>query len=99
MYYYHLISKKEWDQVKDFPSYSPPSLAKEGFIHMSTEVQVPHTAKRIFPGRTDMLVLKIDPARLLAEVKVEPADGDHFPHLFGPLNRDAVVEVNPLLLS
>ena len=44
-----------------------------------------------------VLVLTIDPARLSgAEVRVEPVGDDTYPHVYGPLNRSAVVDVVPL---
>jgi uncharacterized protein (DUF952 family) len=61
---------------------------------------------RDVPG--DFLVLVIDPARLTAPLRDEPASpgdavgrwrdltsGHLFPHIYGPLNRDAIVEVRP----
>lgn len=50
--------------------------------------------ERYFAGRDDLVLLEIDPARLRAELKYEPApDGELFPHVYGPLNIDAVVGV------
>jgi len=37
--------------------------------------------------------LRIDPARVTSEVRDEPSGGDVFPHIYGSLNLDAVVEV------
>ena len=42
------------------------------------------------------MLLTIDPARLGAEVRVEPVGDDTYPHVYGPINRRAVVEVTPL---
>ena len=74
------------------------SLAEQGFIHCSFAEQVQATADAFFAGRTDVVLLEIDPARLGAvEVRVEPAgDPAGFPHLYGPLPVTAVVRVLPL---
>jgi uncharacterized protein (DUF952 family)/GNAT superfamily N-acetyltransferase len=81
-------------------SVAPPSLLSEGFVHLSTpdQVQVPANARYI--GRTDLLALVIDSARLPGELRFEcprhdnPADL-HFPHHYGPVPIDAVVAVVP----
>ena len=75
-----------------------PSLGEEGFIHCSTRAQVEATANRIFRGSGDLLLLEVDPDRLTAPLKWERATdvGDDFPHVYGPLNVDAVVGTQTL---
>ena len=74
----------------------PASLAAQGFVHVSNEEHVAGTFARFFKGRTDMLVLRIDGARLTAEVKFEEGEpGVLFPHLYGPLPVAAVIGVAP----
>ena len=91
---HHLVGRDEWEGVGE-GDYAPASLAHEGFIHLSTAAQLPRTAARFFAGRGDLLVVTVDEARLRAPLRFEPVDGDEFPHLYGPLNRDAVVDVRP----
>ena len=81
-------------------SYAPSSLSLEGFIHCSTADQVSATAKRWFAGEKDLLLLRIDTQILAAELKYEaPRNAgperqhERFPHLYGALNLDAVIEV------
>lgn len=69
-----------------------------GFIHLSTQAQVHLPANRIFAGRTDLVLLYLDPERLGSPLRWEPGvPGDPeamlFPHLYGPLPVDAVVGV------
>ena len=52
--------------------------------------------ERFFKGQTGLVLLEIDVSKLRAPVKHEPADADVFPHLYGPLNLDAVVGTRPL---
>ena len=70
-----------------------PSLAEEGFIHCSTVEQVVATADRIFSGSGDLLLLEVDPPLLSSPLKWERATdvAAEFPHIYGPLNADAVV--------
>ena len=50
------------------------------------------TAALIYAGRDDVVVLTIDEERLGCDVRVE----DGFPHIYGELPLNAVVEVSPL---
>jgi uncharacterized protein (DUF952 family) len=76
--------------------YRTGSLDAEGFIHGSTGEQVTETANTLFAGRTDLVLLFIDAARLEAELRYEQVaepPGAVFPHVFGPINLAAVFEV------
>ena len=93
----HLVEGSAFDPDDDAP-YAPPSLATEGFVHCSTVDQVAGTARLLFAGTADLLVLVIDPRRLgSAEVVVEDlyGIGQGFPHVYGPVPREAIVEVRP----
>jgi uncharacterized protein (DUF952 family) len=93
---YHLALRQAWE-ANPQQAYRPDSLAGEGFIHCSNSAQVAGAANRFYAGQQDLLVLHIDPARLTSPVQEEPsASGERFPHIYGPLNRDAVVVVQPL---
>ena len=102
----HITIRADWDAARAAGSYRPPSLAHEGFIHCSTPAQVIATANKYFRGRTDLLLLCIDEARIATEVRYEPPRpiggvpdpraGERFPHVYGPLALDAVVRVVPL---
>lgn len=79
---------------------APPSLITEGFVHLSTPAQVELPANALFAGRTDLVALVIDPARLAGELLFEPAHHDappgmRFPHYYGPVPTHAVVAVVP----
>jgi glutathione S-transferase len=100
---FHIATRDDWDQARDIGEYTRSSagktLAEEGFIHASQASQVTRTANKFYrdvPG--ELLVLVIDPGLLRAEVRYEDVAGAElpFPHIYGPLNTDAVVEVLPL---
>lgn len=88
---YHLVEDGPW---KAGAAYAPASLAAEGFIHLSTRGQLLGTLERFFGHTQTMLLIEVNPALLDAELRYEAADGANFPHLYGPLNPEAVVAVH-----
>jgi uncharacterized protein (DUF952 family) len=98
----HITSKAEWLEAQRRGEYVAPSLQSEGFIHCSTEKQVLHVANAFYRGRTDLVLLQIDAAKLNSELKWEPPAGppapghfpsDLFPHIYGPIKLKAVSAV------
>ena len=100
---YHLALAEDWERApeKDYETSTlGGSLSDQGFIHCSFRHQVQQIADVVYRGRDDVLLLKIDPDRLAARVKVEALrqGEDALPHIYGPLNRQAVVERSRLRL-
>jgi uncharacterized protein (DUF952 family)/ribosomal protein S18 acetylase RimI-like enzyme len=96
----HLIEPAQWRAALDDGAVRPPSLESVGFVHLSTPGQVHLPAQRLHPGRRDLLLLVVDPARLTDPVRMEPGvptdpGGMLFPHLYGPLPVSSVVAVVP----
>ncbi len=93
---FHVTSREMWEQTG--PTYSGDTLQSEGFIHCSTAEQVLPVANAIFSGRSDLIVLTISAERVNAKIHYENLEGgaELFPHVYGPLNRAAVVSVEPL---
>lgn len=89
----HIVSKHTWAEGSSRETYEDPSLAAEGFIHCSTADQVLIPANERFSGQTDLLLLVLDPALLSSPVIYEDCyeSGLEFPHIYGPINRSAVV--------
>jgi uncharacterized protein (DUF952 family) len=99
---YHIATRADWERAGADGEYTRSSvdktLAEEGFIHASQASQVARTANRFYrdvPG--DLVLLVIDPGLLRAEVRYEAVPGAElpFPHIFGPMNVDAVIAVRP----
>ena len=95
---YHLTFKDAWESAQPAGEYEAPSLAEEGFIHCSgNEEQALAVARRLYPGRQDILVLEIDTGQLESPVKREPSrSGEIYPHIYGPLHATAVLRVRPM---
>lgn len=93
---YHVTTRAEWDRAQQLGAYEAASLPIEGFMHASAdERQVAGVLQRYFAGQSGLVKLTIDPARLTHELKWElaPSVNEEFPHIYGPLNLDAVVAV------
>lgn len=93
---YHMAPAAGWAAAQRDGVYTADSLAGEGFIHFSTREQLLRVAERFYRGQPGLVLLAVDPARLAAELRYEESEpGEHFPHLYGPLNLAAVVAVYP----
>jgi uncharacterized protein (DUF952 family) len=90
---FHIASSEAWQQARDEGLYQGDTLESEGFIHCSLARQVVPVADARFRGRQGLVLLEIDAAQVRPEIRYEGADGDLFPHIYGPLNTDAVVAV------
>ncbi len=92
---FHITTRAAWDRSQASREYRAGSLETEGFIHLSTEEQWRHTLHRIYRDVSELVILRIDPRRVSAEIKYERAqDADEdFPHLYGPLETDAVINL------
>jgi len=92
----HITTRNDWLAAQNSGCYAAEALASEGFIHCSTRDQVLCVANALFAGARGLVLLVIDPRRLRPEVRWEPgADQSEelFPHVYGPINLEAVVEV------
>jgi uncharacterized protein (DUF952 family) len=100
---YHLVSLLDWERARAIGLYEPESLRREGFIHLSTAAQVGRVANSFYRGQGGLVVLQVDPERLTSTLRWEapahpgptdaPPTDEQFPHLYGPLNVDAVSRV------
>ncbi|WP_099041669.1 DUF952 domain-containing protein [Mycobacterium neglectum] len=94
----HICGADEWQSAQTDGELRPDSLVSTGFVHLSTPEQVHLPANRLYAGRTDLVLLCVDPARLSSPIRWEPGVPTDpaamvFPHLYGPLPADAVITV------
>jgi uncharacterized protein (DUF952 family) len=100
---FHITSRTSWDEAQKRGDYRAESLTTEGFIHCSTLAQVLPVANNFYKGQSGLILLEIESTLLSAKLKWEPPSGgapppgvptgDKFPHVYGPINLDAVVRV------
>ncbi len=95
---YHVTTKNEWESALQKGFYESPSLKAEGFIHCSEEKQVAGVLERYFAGKTGLVKLLIETDQLTSKFIFEwsPSTADTFPHIYGPINLDAVITVEKI---
>jgi uncharacterized protein (DUF952 family) len=89
----HICQKSEWKVAQAVGSYRASGMAVDGFIHCSRPEQVLTVANRYYAGVAGLVLLWIDQQDLASEVRWEGADGEIFPHIYGPVNLSAVISV------
>ena len=101
---FHITTRTDWEAAQQRGNYRPTSLESEGFIHCSPDVQAAHVANAFYRGQMGLVLLVIDTELLSAKLKWDPpahpatekAPAElrgKFPHIYGPLNLVAVVDV------
>ena len=91
---YKILSRREWEAALAAGRFEGSAVdLADGFIHFSGADQAAETARRYFTGQADLIVLVVDAESLGEGLKWEPSRGGAlFPHLYGPLPCDLVVE-------
>jgi uncharacterized protein (DUF952 family) len=95
---YHVTTAANWSDAKKKGFYEHSSLKDEGFIHCSQDHQVAGVLERYFSGQKDLVKLVIDTDKLTSKYIFDwsPSSQDTFPHVYGPINAGAVIDVTGL---
>ena len=98
---FHIALATEWAEARSTGSYRTStlgvSLEQEGFIHASRREQVGPVFQNFYRDvRQPLVLLTIETDRLTSQWQEDPVGDDTFPHIYGPLNTTAVVNVQPL---
>ena len=100
MIFYHTTTLEQWAQYENQDFYAAPSLDTEGFIHASFAEQLDKTLQLHFKGIEKVWILTIDSTLLTSKLVVEGSrDGELFPHIYGFLNKSAIVSRVERVLS
>ncbi|MFB6350446.1 MAG: DUF952 domain-containing protein, partial [Bradymonadaceae bacterium] len=84
----HFTPESRWEQFDDEP-YRHPTLETQGFIHFSDLDQVLSVANSEWvPTDRSYKLLCVQPERLDSEVVYE-GEPEAFPHVYGPVPREA----------
>ena len=92
---YHVTTPAYFEQFEGEDSFYPEGWEDEGFIHCSYERQLPRIFEKYYSEEDYLVLLKIDIHKLKAEFKIELSlsVGQEFPHVYGEINMDAVIEI------
>ncbi len=106
---YHIVVDSDFRAQFDGRAYTPPGLHQDGFVHCAFERSVVPVANDYFVGAAArVLVLEIDPTRLTSETRTPAAaltagggtshlaSASQFPHVYGPINKEAITAVGVL---
>lgn len=106
---YHVVIESDFRAQLEDTLYLPANLHDDGFVHCSLESSVIAVANDYFAGASGrVLLLEIDPSRLASETRYEapaPAtaggvthlsSAPHFPHVYGPIEKEAITGVGVL---
>lgn len=103
---FHLATEDAWASAVAAGTYTVSTLGLDlsdvGFIHCSQAEQVTGVHERFYRDVTDPLrLLTIDTDLLTSPWQLDPVEGEAlpFPHIYGPLNVDAVVSAEPFRAS
>ena len=91
MLIYHIVLPDAWAAF-DTDLYRHKSLETEGFIHCSFAEQLDAVIARYYSAERRVIVLEIETERLMSRMLKEPStNSEIYPHIYGPVNRDAIV--------
>lgn len=93
---WHIAERADWTAAREAGAYERSTrglgLAEVGFVHCSYPDQAAGVAAAFYADVDDLVLLRIDPALVPAEIRVEGG----FPHVYGPIPVTAVTAIEPL---
>ena len=99
MIIYHIVTPEVWEQYKGENQYEAESLQSENFIHCSYRNQLEDVLERYYKNESKVLILHINPHLLTAKLITERSTGGEvYPHIYGAINRPAIVGVEERFL-
>lgn len=100
---HHIASADAWASAQTAGVYTISTrgldLAEVGFIHCSRPEQLSGVVRRFYSDATEpFMLLTVDTDLLSVPWQLDEVVGEPltFPHIYGPLNVDAVVSAEPL---
>ena len=98
---FHIAELAHWTEAQRSGAYQQSTVGRtldeEGFIHAARGDQWDDVRRRYYAGVTEPLVLLvIDTDRLTSPWQEDSVGDTTYPHIYGPLNPDAVVATVPL---
>lgn len=95
---FHICTSESWKAQDNSKEYVHPSLENEKFIHCSEQHQLQGVLNRYFQNQQNLLLLEINTEKVIPNIIYEKApNGDIFPHIYGPLNKDAIISIQTII--
>ncbi len=93
---FHLVPQKYFEACNPQTDYTPEPFTRDGFIHCTDGAdEMARTANRYYKAnREPHLYLYIDKSLVRAPLRYDAAP-HIYPHIYGALNRDAIVAIHP----
>lgn len=93
MLIYHIVLPDVWERFKTEKFYEAESLQTENFIHCSFAAQLEGVLQRYYKDVEEVLILTIETEKLCSELVNEPSTNNKiYPHIYGRINAEAIVE-------
>ncbi len=95
----HISTQADWEAAQTSGFYTGNTLSTEGFIHAATPDQLMHVLTKHFPNIVNHIILELDTEKVRPQIRWEGASEVFprgFPHIYGPLNIDAVTRYKQL---
>jgi len=90
----HITKREQWEKAMLEGIYRGDTLDSQGFIHCSTSQQTVKVANALFRAQKGLVLLCIATNKVQSEIRYEgPISEELYPHIYGPLNINAVVKV------
>lgn len=93
---HHLALPGDWTAAQAAGEYRistrGATVDEVGFIHGSTPEQVAGVRERYYADLDDLVLLTIETDLLTSPWRFDEVGEQSFPHVYGPINLDAVVE-------
>ena len=97
---YHITTEQDWSAYQHDHDFVPNDYHREGFIHCCTASQLTGVRQRYFKGKAGLVLLHLDETKLKPELKYEASTNDEkFPHLYGPINKEAIMTIEQLSID
>lgn len=98
---FHVATAEDWRRARESGTYVGSALCRrDGFIHMSTAVQLAGTLARFFKGREDIVLLAVDVESMEHGLRWEEVPGaGTFPHYYGALEVTRLRDLGPITLG
>lgn len=92
---YHIVTPEQWAPFEYASAYKSETLDAETFIHCSIQTQIAGVLERYYGNVDNLLLMHIDESKLTSALLYEPAPNgtELFPHVYGPINSEAIVEL------